>query len=96
MRGLVDALDYWADYIPGAPPRGEVNQSYLWDDSIIMDRLTEMQQWQADVSQGLRSKVEYRMHFFGEDEATARRMVQAIQDEAAGMDVLKGVLSNGA
>ena len=36
-------------------------------DSIILDRLSEMAQWQQEVSMGLRSKTEYRMHFFGED-----------------------------
>ena len=44
---------------------------------------------------GLRSKTEYRMHFFGEDEETATRAVQAIQREAGANDILKGVIDNG-
>lgn len=44
---------------------------------------------------GLRSKTEYRRHFFGEDEETATRAVQAIQQEAGANDILKGVIDNG-
>lgn len=95
LRGLINALDYWADHIPGAPGKGKLNIAFKWDDSIILDRLTEMAQWQQEVSMGLRSKAEYRMHFFGEDEETATQAVQAIQQEAGAADILKGVLDNG-
>ena len=95
LRGLIDALDYWADHIPGAPGKGKLNISFKWDDSIILDRLSEMAQWQQEVSMGLRSKTEYRMHFFGEDKETATRAVQAIQQEAGANDILKGVIDNG-
>ena len=95
LRGLIDALDYWADHTPGAPGKGKLNVSFKWDDSIILDRLSEMAQWQQEVSMGLRSKTEYRMHFFGEDEETATRAVQAIQQETGANDILKGVIDNG-
>ena len=84
-----------ADHIPGAPGKGKLNISFKWDDSIILDRLSEMAQWQQEVSMGLRSKTEYRMHFFGEDEETATRAVQAIQQETGASDILKGVIDNG-
>ena len=45
---------------------------------------------------GLRSKAEYRMHFYGEDEATARRAIKAVQTESAGVDVLEGVLNGSS
>ena len=92
LRGLIEALDYWADHIPGAPGRGRLDISFHWDDSIILDRLTEMSQWQQEVSMGLRGKAEYRQHFYGEDEATARKAIAAIQQENGGGDLLKGVL----
>ena len=95
LRGLIDALDYWGDHIPDAPGKGALNVSFKWDDSIILDRLTEMAQWQQEVSMGLRSKAEYRQHFFGEDEKTATQAVQAIQQENGSTDILKGVLDNG-
>lgn len=95
LRGLIDALDYWADHVPDAPGKGKIKATFKWDDSIILDRITEMAQWQQEVSMGLRSKAEYRMHFFGEDEDTATRAVQAIQQESGSADILKGVLDNG-
>lgn len=88
-------VDYWADHTKGAPGKGTLNTAFKWDDSIILDRLTEMSQWQQEVSMGLRGKIEYRMHFFGEDEKTATLAVQRIQQEAMSTDVLKGVLDNG-
>ena len=35
LRGLINALDYWADHIPGAPGKGKLNIAFKWDDSII-------------------------------------------------------------
>lgn len=95
LRGLVDALDYWADHVPNAPGKGEVNATFKWDDSIILDRMAEMGQWQQEVSMGLRSKAEYRQHFFGEDEKTATQAIQAIQQESGAMNMLQGVIDNG-
>ena len=96
LRGLIEALDYWADHIPDAPGRGKLSISFKWDDSIILDRLSEMAQWQQEVTMGLRGKAEYRQHFYGEDEQTARAAIEAIQHENGGDDILKGVLSNGS
>lgn len=95
LRGLVDALDYWGNHIPGAPGHGKLSVSFHWDDSIILDRLSEMAQWQQEVSMGLRSKAEYRQHFFGEDEATAQKAIQTIHAENGAMDILKGVIDSG-
>lgn len=94
LRGLIDALDFWADQVDSAPAAsGELQISFHWDDSIILDRLTEMGQWQAELQLGLRSKAEYRQHFYGEDEATATAAIQAIQQESVAQDVLQGVLT---
>ena len=95
LRELITALDFWADQVDSAPPRGKINVSFHWDDSIILDRLTEMSQWQAELQLGLRSKVEYRQHFYGEDEATAQAAVAAITQENMAADILQGVLNNG-
>ena len=54
-----------------------------------------MAQWQAEIQLGLRGKAEYRQHFYGEDEATARSAVAAIQQEAMASDILQGVLTHG-
>lgn len=96
LRGLIEALDFWADQLDSVPAAsGEPEISFKWDDSIIIDRQTEMAQWQAELQLGLRGKAEYRQHFYGEDEATAKQAVAAIQQEAVAADVLQGVLMNG-
>lgn len=95
MSGLVDALDYWANRIRDLPSKGPVHTAFKWDDSIIMDRLTEMGVWQKEIEMGLRSKQEYREHFFGEDEAVAAKAISSIQTELASVGVLRGVLDGG-
>ena len=96
LRGLIAALDFWADQLDDVPARTtEPEISFKWDDSIIIDRQTEMAQWQAELQMGLRSKAEYRQHFYGEDEATAQQAIAAIQQESMAADILQGVLTNG-
>lgn len=97
LRGLIAALDFWADQLDGVPAAaGEPEITFKWDDSIIIDRQTEMAQWQAELQMGLRSKVEYRQHFYGEDEATAQKAIAAIQEESVATDILQGVLTGGS
>lgn len=94
MRDLIAALDFWADHIPGAPSRGKINVVFDWDDSILIDKITERAQWQQEVTMGLRSKAEYRRHFYGEDEKTAEAAIAAVKSEqqpAAG-NILEGVI----
>lgn len=43
-----------------------------WDDSIIEDTPAEKAQMQAEIAAGIASAWEYRVRFYGEDEATAR------------------------
>jgi hypothetical protein len=92
---LISALDFWADQLDDAPAKGTLNITFKWDDSIIIDRMTEMAQWQQEITLGLRSKAEYRMHFYGEDQATAQAAITAAQQESAAPDILQGVLNNG-
>lgn len=96
LRGLIAALDFWADQLDSVPAAtAEPEITFKWDDSIIIDRQTEMAQWQAELQLGLRSKAEYRQHFYGEDEATAQNAIAAIQQESVATDILQGVLTNG-
>lgn len=46
-----------------------------FDDSIIEDKNTEMENDRADVNAGIMSRVEYRMKWYGEDEDTAKEHV---------------------
>ena len=96
LRGLIEALDFWADQLDNVPAGdGEPEITFKWDDSIIIDRQTEMAQWQAELQLGLRSKAEYRQHFYGEDEATAQQAIANITQESMAADILQGVLTGG-
>ena len=44
-----------------------------FNDSILTDEETERQQDRQDVSMGVMSHLEYRMKWYNEDEATARK-----------------------
>src|SRR5690606_20076804 len=61
-------------------PIGEVKSEdikIIFDDSIIEDKGAEMERDKADVASGLMSNVEYRMKWYGEDEATALKNIRA-------------------
>lgn len=51
-------------------------------DGFMVDTETAKQEFRQDIAQGIRQPWEYRMKFFGEDEATAKAMVadQAIEN----------------
>lgn len=51
-----------------------------FDDSIITDTESERAQDRQDVSMGAMSLVEYRTKWYGEDEATARKMLPKLQE----------------
>lgn len=54
-------------------PDGKYEIAYVWDDSIVVDAEAERIRDQSEVSQGLMLPYEYRMKWYGEDEATAKR-----------------------
>ena len=56
-------------------PDGKYETSYLWDDSIIVDSEAERIRDMQEVSQGLMKPWEYRVKWYGEDEATAKRIL---------------------
>lgn len=62
-------------------PRGEYEIAYKWDDSIIVDKDSERQVDMMDVTNGLLSKVEYRMKWMGETEQQAEEALKRIEDE---------------
>ena len=58
---------------------GEQEVTINFDDSIIEDTGAEKLRFLQEIRDGVRQKWEYRVRFFGEDEATAKSMV--VQDE---------------
>lgn len=60
---------------------GEYDISFEWDDSIIVDVDTELNKQITLLQNGLTSKTEVRMWYFGETERQAQEALQAIEKE---------------
>lgn len=60
---------------------GEYDVSYEWDDSILVDVDTELGKRITLMQNGLTSKLENRMWYFGETEQQAREALKKIDDE---------------
>lgn len=63
-------------------PDGEYEVSFEWDDSIIVDSESELSKRITLMQNGLASKLETRMWYFGETENQARMALQQIDEEA--------------
>lgn len=62
-------------------PEGDYDISFEWDDSIIVDVDTELNKRLTLMQQGLTSKVELRMWYYGETERQAREALKKIDEE---------------
>lgn len=74
LEDLVDAMSFWCD-IYNLCPSGACRLSASWDDSIVVDSEKERESDRQDVAMGVMQTWEYRMKWYGEDEETAKRMV---------------------
>lgn len=63
-------------------PDGEYNVSYEWDDSIIMDAESELAKRITLLQNGLASKIETRMWYFGETENQAKAALETVREES--------------
>ena len=61
-----------------------------FDDSIVEDKEAESIRARAEVSAGLKSKVEYRMQIFGETEEIAKQKIAEIKENEPGVKDLLG------
>lgn len=64
-------------------PEGEYDVSFEWDDSIITDVDTELEKRLLLYQNGMTSKKEVRMWYFGETERQAEEALVNIQEESA-------------
>ena len=62
-------------------PEGEYEVNFEWDDSIIVDVAEEINKRLTLMQNGLASKLENRMWYFGETEAQAREALAKIDEE---------------
>ena len=74
LEDLVDAMSFWCD-IYNLCPSGACRLSASWDDSIVVDSEKARESDRQDVAMGVMQTWEYRMKWYGEDEETAKRMV---------------------
>ncbi len=63
-------------------PQGEYEVSFEWDDSILVDSESELSKRITLMQNGLASKLETRMWYFGETENQARAAMMQIEEEA--------------
>ena len=74
----------------GVPVDPEAKITVQADDSYIIDKDSEKAEWREDLAAGLRSKKEYRMHFYGETEEEAAAAVAAVKAESPSIADLLG------
>lgn len=80
LRDTVYIMNVYADLYSITPP-GEYDISFEWDDSIIVDVDTELEKRILLMQNGITSRVENRMWYFGETERQAIEALQKIDEE---------------
>ena len=80
LKDLIYVMDVYCTLYNLTPP-GEYDVSFEWDDSILVDVNEELNKRITLMQNGLASKLETRMWYFGETEAQARQALQNITDE---------------
>lgn len=63
-------------------PEGEYDVSFEWDDSILVDVETELGKRITLMQNGLASKLETRMWYYGETERQAQEALQKVSEES--------------
>ena len=81
LEDAVYVMDVYCTLYNVTPP-GEYEVSFEWDDSIIVDSESELSKRITLMQNGLASKLETRMWYFGETENQARQALQQIDEES--------------
>ncbi len=92
LEHLVYAIDTLATLYELAP-EGDYEVTFQFDDSIITDAEAQRIRDQQEVRDGLMAKYEYRMKWYGEDEATARKKIAEAQGDQPSDDDIMGFLN---
>jgi len=86
FQGTLDDLVYAMDALCSLyrlAPAGTYTVDYKWGDGILDDPETKRQDMAMGlqlVNAGVMGQLEYRMKYFGEDEATAKKMLPGMED----------------
>ena len=78
LRDVVYIMNVYAD-IYSLTEAGDYDISFEWDDSIQVDKESEMTKRLTLVQSGISSKVEFRMWYYGETEEQALQALEKIQ-----------------
>ena len=81
LEDVVYVMDVYCE-LYDVTPSGEYEVSFEWDDSIIVDSESELSKRITLMQNGLASKLENRMWYFGETENQARAALQQIDEES--------------
>jgi len=81
LEDTIYVMDVYCTLYNITPP-GEFETSFEWDDSIIVDSESELTKRITLMQNGLASKLETRMWYFGETENQARQALQQVDEEA--------------
>lgn len=89
LEDLVYAIDVYASLYKLAPA-GKITTSYAWDDSIVVDAVSEREIDRQDCRDGVMQWWEYRVKWYSEDETTAKNKTgfkeDKTDDEVFGFD----------
>ena len=80
LKDVVYIMDAYCDLYK-ITPKGEYDVNFEWDDSILVDVETELSKRITLMQNGLVSKLENRMWYFGETKRQAEQALTAIEDE---------------
>jgi hypothetical protein len=78
LSDVVYVMDVYCTLYEVTPP-GEYEVSFEWDDSILVDSESELSKRITLMQNGLASKLETRMWYFGETENQARAAMMQIE-----------------
>jgi len=81
LEDTIYVMDVYSTLYEVTPP-GNYEASFEWDDSIIVDSESELSKRITLMQNGLASKLETRMWYFGETENQARAALRQIDEES--------------
>ena len=81
LQQIVRAILWAGKEILGRPVNPDAQVTVNFEDSYIIDKESERQRDLQEIRDGIMQKWEYRQKWYGEDEATAKKMVAASQTD---------------
>lgn len=80
LKNVIYVMNVYCD-LYNIVPKAEYEVSYEWDDSILVDASEELTKRVSLMTNGVYSKLELRMWYFGETEEQARYALKVIENE---------------